>query len=429
MKWKCIKMDERIESVFARQIFDSRGTPTVEAMVVLNNGVAATAAVPSGASTGQYEACELRDQNEEYGGKGVLKAVDNVNTKISEALKGELIFEQYDIDKAMIDLDGTENKSKLGANAILAVSLACARAGAICCDMPLYNYLGGINAVTLPVPMMNILNGGAHANNNIDIQEFMIVPTGAKTFEQAMQYCVDTYHTLGKLLKDKGLNTTVGDEGGFAPNLDSDENALELICDAINKSGFVAGKDIKIALDAATSEWQTESGYMLPKKKEHRTKDELISYFNDLRLKYPIISIEDPLSENDFEGFKEIKEQLGIQIVGDDLFVTNPKRLQTGIEQKSANAILIKPNQIGTLSETMQTIRLAKRNGYKTIISHRSGETGDAFIADLAVALNAEQIKTGAPARSERLCKYNRLLQIEIGLGQSAVYPGELAFK
>lgn len=422
-------MDERIESVFARQIFDSRGTPTVEAMVVLKNGVAATAAVPSGASTGQYEACELRDGDDQFSGKGVLNAVDNVNTKINDAIKGELIYEQYDIDKTMIDLDGTENKSKLGANAILAVSLACARAASISCEMPLYNYLGGINAVTLPVPMMNILNGGAHANNNIDIQEFMIVPTGATSFEQAMQYCVDTYHALGKLLKEKGLATTVGDEGGFAPNLESDEKALELICDAISKAGFVAGTDIKIALDAAASEWQNGSGYMLPKKQEQRTKDELISYFNDLKLKYPIISIEDPLSENDFEGFKDIKDQLQIQIVGDDLFVTNSKRLQQGIDQKSGNAILIKPNQIGTLTETMQTIRLAKRNGYKTIISHRSGETGDAFIADLAVALNAEQIKTGAPARSERVCKYNRLLQIEIGLGSSAVYPGDLAFK
>lgn len=421
-------MEDTIKKIFGRQIFDSRGVPTVEATVILQSGVAATAAVPSGASTGQYEACELRDGGEQYNGQGVLRAVENINNSITKALEGESVFEQSEIDKIMCELDGTDNKSNLGANAILAVSLAVARAASFSADIPLYQYIGGINAYTLPTPMMNILNGGAHAGNNIDIQEFMIVPTGAESFEHAMKMGTEVYHSLKALLKQKGYSTAVGDEGGFAPDLESDEAALDFLTDAISVSGYTPGRDIRIALDMASSEWAREGGYLLPKRNSFYLRDELIQYIMTLIEKYPIISVEDPLGENDFDGFAMLGEKTAIQIVGDDLFVTNPERLKLGFEKKAANAILIKPNQIGTLSETMETIRTAKKKGYKTIISHRSGETGDSFIADLAVALNAGQIKTGAPARSERVSKYNRLLQIEMALGEHCSYGGVNAF-
>ncbi len=421
-------MEDTIKKVLGRQIFDSRGMPTVEATVILESGIAACAAVPSGASTGQYEACELRDGGDEYGGNGVMNAVNNINETISNALEGESVFAQQDIDKTMCELDGTENKSNLGANAILAVSLAVARGASFSADIPLYQYLGGINACTLPVPMMNILNGGAHADNNIDIQEFMIVPTGAESFEQAMQMGTEVYHCLKKLLKDKGYLTSIGDEGGFAPDLENDIAALDFLTEAILKSGYTPGKDIRIALDMATSEWARDNGYIMPKRNTFFSREELIDYIISLIEKYPIISIEDPLGENDFSGFNILAKKTAIQIVGDDLFVTNPVRLQRGIDDDAANTILIKPNQIGTLSETMETIRLAKNNGYRTVISHRSGETADSFIADLAVAVNAGQIKTGAPARSERVSKYNRLLQIELALGRAATYGGVQAF-
>ena len=421
-------MEDTIKKIFGRQIFDSRGVPTVEATVILQSGVAATAAVPSGASTGQYEACELRDGGEEYNGQGVLRAVDNINNSITKALEGESVFDQSELDKIMCELDGTDNKSNLGANAILAVSLAAARAASFSADIPLYQYIGGINAYTLPTPMMNILNGGAHAGNNIDIQEFMIVPTGAETFEHAMKMGTEVYHSLKSLLKQKGYSTAVGDEGGFAPDLESDEAALDLLMDAIAVSGYTPGRDIRIALDIASSEWARDDGYLLPKRNSFYLRDELIQYIMTLIEKYPIISVEDPLGENDFDGFARLGEKTAIQVVGDDLFVTNPERLKLGFEKKAANAILIKPNQIGTLSETMETIRTAKKKGYRTIVSHRSGETGDSFIADLAVALNAGQIKTGAPARSERVSKYNRLLQIEMALGEHCSYGGVNAF-
>ncbi len=416
-------MDDIIKKVIGRQIFDSRGNPTVEATVILKSGVAASAAVPSGASTGQFEAHEKRDGGDEYGGLGVMCAVDNINTTISEVLEGESVFDIGEIDKLMIDADGTENKQNLGANATLAVSLATARAAAYSSDIPLFEYLGGINAVTLPVPLMNILNGGAHASNNIDIQEFMIMPTGAESFEEAMRMGTDVYRSLKKLLSSKGFSTAVGDEGGFAPNLESDEQALELIVSAIEKAGYIPEYDINIALDVAASEWMQNDGYLLKKQNEFLTRQELIEHLMNLKSKYPIISIEDPLGDTDFDGFSEITAKGQIQIVGDDLFVTNAKRLKQGIEKSAANAILIKPNQIGTLSETLDTIRLAHKNGYNTIISHRSGETADSFISDLAVAVNAGQIKTGAPARSERVSKYNRLLQIELSLGNRAYYP------
>lgn len=422
-------MEDTIKKVIGRQIFDSRGTPTVEATVILESGVAASAAAPSGASTGKFEAHELRDGKDDYHGKGVLNAVNNINTKISNALEGESVFDQHELDKIMIELDGTENKSNLGANAILAVSLASARAASYSADLPLYQYLGGINAQTLPVPMMNILNGGAHAANNIDIQEFMIVPIGAKSFEEAMKIGSEIYHMLMKILKSKQRATAVGDEGGFAPNLDSDEAAIELIIEAIEQSGYIPGSDVSIALDIASSEWVREDGYLLPKRNIFFTREELVDYVCNLKDKYPIISVEDPLGENDFEGFTDITARSDIQIVGDDLFVTNPKRLKKGIDNSAANSILIKPNQIGTLSETLNTIQLAQKHGYGVIISHRSGETADSFIADLAVATNAGQIKTGAPARSERVSKYNRLLQIEAAQNGSAIYPGAAIYK
>ena len=422
---KCVK----IRHIIGRQIFDSRGTPTVEAEVILENGIRGVAAAPSGASTGMFEACELRDNiKEDYNGKGVLKAVNNINQTIAKALGGRAIHSQQQFDEHLIKLDGTDNKTNLGANAILAVSLACAKAAANAYGLELFQYIGGINAVTMPVPMMNILNGGAHANNNIDIQEFMIMPVGAQTFFGAMKMGTEVYHSLGKVIKDRGLSTAVGDEGGYAPTLENDEQAIELIMEAIEKAGYKPGKDLKIALDAATSEWYTDNGYIFPKKNKKTSQSELIDYFKNLTEKYPIISIEDPLAEEDFDGFTKITNQIGskIQIVGDDLFVTNPKRLQKGIDNMSANAILIKPNQIGTLSETMQAVCLAKRNGYNTILSHRSGETEDTSIADIAVGLNAGQIKTGATARTDRVCKYNRLLRIEEMLGNASQYHGEI---
>lgn len=405
----------KIKKICGHQIFDSRSNPTVLAQVTLENGMKASASVPSGASTGMFEACELRDNEKDYQGKGVTKAVNNINTPIQQALCGEMCDDQYGIDQKMIALDGTPNKSKLGANAMLAVSLACARVSAKAYGIELFEYLGGANACVLPVPMMNILNGGAHASNNVDIQEFMIMPVGASSFTEAMQMGTETYAALGKALKEKHLSTGVGDEGGFAPDLTSDEQALMLIVEAIENAGYRPGIDMKIALDAAASEWYQHESYQFPKKQQSITREDLIAYFKELSQKYPILSIEDPLAEQDFSGFTELTRQIGdqVQIVGDDLFVTNKTRLQQGIELKSANAILIKPNQIGTLSETMETIRMAKVNGYRTIISHRSGETEDTAIADLAVAVNAGQIKTGAPARTDRVCKYNRLLMIE----------------
>lgn len=420
--------DKKIKQVFARQILDSRGNPTVEAQVLLEDGSTASAAVPSGASTGKYEAVELRDEADLYGGKSVCIAVSHINSEINEILMGEDIFDQTSIDRKMIELDGTPNKANLGANAILAVSLAVARTAAVACKMPLYRYLGGAAAMTMPVPMLNVLNGGAHANNNVEIQEFMIVPIGAPTFKKAMEMSVNVYHSLGHIIKEAGLNTSVGDEGGFAPNLESDEQALQLLVRAIERAGMEPERDIAIALDAAAAEWVTPEGYRMPKSGKVYSKAQLMEHYEHLVQKYPIISLEDPLGDDDFEGFAEIKKRTGIQIVGDDLFVTNPDRLQKGIAKSSGNAILIKLNQIGTLSESLQTIRMAKNNGYKTIISHRSGETADTFIADLAVAVNAGQIKTGAPARSDRVSKYNRLMGIESVVGVHSYYPGSAVF-
>ncbi len=422
-------MKHTIKQVFARQILDSRGNPTVEAQVLLESGITASAAVPSGASTGQHEAIELRDEKDHYNGKSVYRAIDHINGAISKELVGLEVFDQTLIDHTMLCLDGTENKEKLGSNAILAVSLAAARTAACACGMPLFRYLGGVTAATLPVPMLNILNGGAHASNNIEIQEFMIVPYGFSSFSEAIEKSVRVYHSLAHILKESGFSTAVGDEGGFAPNLDCDEQALELILRAIQRAGLTPGHDMGIALDAAASEWKSPEGYTQPKKTKEFTKEELIAYFDELTKKYPIVSIEDPLGDDDFDGFAEISSKTGIQIVGDDLYTTNPKRLMKGITKSSGNAILIKPNQIGTLTETLETIRLAQRSGFKTIISHRSGETADPFIADLAVAVNAGQIKTGAPARSERASKYNRLLGIEEVLGSGAYYPGKAIFK
>lgn len=416
-----------IKRVYAREILDSRANPTIEATVVFENGVSGTAAVPSGASTGAHEAHELRDNEERCNGKGVLNAVDNVNGEINDALKDKNGLKQGLIDELLIAVDGTKNKNRLGANALLSVSLATAKAASNYLKIPLYRYIGGINGTVMPTPMMNILNGGAHASNNIDIQEFMIMPTGFENFDDAMFASVEVYHSLGDLLKSKGLSTTVGDEGGFAPNLNADDEAISLICDAIDKAGYKAGEDFFIALDAAATEWVIEGGYYLPKSQKKLTKDELIDYFEGLTLRYPIISIEDPLGEDDFVGFKEITKRLkGIQIVGDDLFVTNKERLKRGIKEESANAILVKLNQIGTLSETLETVRLAQKNNYNAIISHRSGETEDTTIADLSVALSTGQIKTGAPARTDRVCKYNRLLKINRQLGGTAEYLGNI---
>lgn len=415
----------RIAAVRGRQIFDSRGTPTVEAEVYLENGAAAVASVPSGASTGRHEAVELRDGDPAaYGGKSVLKAVRAVNQDLNEALHGLPANDQAAVDDAILRADGTDNKSRLGANATLAVSLACARAAAAAHGLEFYRYLGGAGGVTLPVPMMNILNGGAHADNNVDIQEFMIVPLGAGSFCHAMKMGTEIYAALKAALKSRGLATAVGDEGGFAPILRDDEQALELLVEAIESAGYRPGADVAIAMDAAASEWTQGDGYRLPKNGQSLTREALIAHFADLAGRFPIFSIEDPLGEDDFEGFAHITEQLGaqVQIVGDDLFVTNPARLEQGIRSRSANAVLVKPNQIGTLSETIRTVRLAQQHGYRTILSHRSGETEDTSIADIAVALNAGQIKTGAPARTDRVCKYNRLLKIEQTLGMAAVY-------
>lgn len=415
----------RIAAVRGRQIFDSRGTPTVEAEVYLENGAAAVASVPSGASTGRHEAVELRDGDPAaYGGKSVLKAVRAVNQDLNEALHGLPANDQAAVDDAILRADGTDNKSRLGANATLAVSLACARAAAAAHGLEFYRYLGGAGGVTLPVPMMNILNGGAHADNNVDIQEFMIVPLGAGSFCHAMKMGTEIYAALKAALKSRGLATAVGDEGGFAPSLRDDEPALELLVEAIESAGYRPGADVAIAMDAAASEWTQGDGYRLPKNGQSLTREALIAHFADLAGRFPIFSIEDPLGEDDFEGFARITEQLGaqVQIVGDDLFVTNPARLEQGIRSRSANAVLVKPNQIGTLSETIRTVRLAQQHGYRTILSHRSGETEDTSIADIAVALNAGQIKTGAPARTDRVCKYNRLLKIEQTLGMAAVY-------
>ena len=404
----------RIQKVFGTEILDSRGNPTVSATVQLTDGTMGTAAAPSGASTGKFEAIELRDGDQRrYDGKGVLKAVRNVTEIISPALEKVHSLTVREIDRVLQKLDGTPNKAHLGANATLAVSMACARAIAAHYRMPLYRYLGGAAAYELPRPMMNILNGGAHAGNNIDIQEFMIVPTGACCFREGLRWCAEIYHTLGRQLKDQGLSTGVGDEGGFAPDLPSDEAAIEAVLNAVEKAGY--GGKVQLALDAAGSEWVQGNRYKLPKRGKEYVVEDLIEYWENLVKKYPIISIEDPLGEEDFAGWAALTQRLGqkVQLVGDDLFVTNMERLRQGIDEGAGNAILIKPNQIGTLTETLDCIELAKRSGYKTIISHRSGETEDTFIADLAVAVNAGQIKTGAPCRTERVAKYNRLLRIE----------------
>ena len=421
----------KITGVDGMEILDSRGNPTVEATVTLANGVTGTAAAPSGASTGTYEAHELRDGDKSrYGGKGVTKAVANLKDGISEAVIGLDATDSATVDATMLAADGTKDKSKFGANAILAVSLAAAKAGANALGLPLYRFIGGISADTLPVPMMNILNGGAHAANNIDIQEFLIMPAGAPNFSEALRRCAEVFHKLGAILKAKGFSTAVGDEGGYAPNLNSDEEAIELILEAIKEAGYKPGADFVLAVDAASSEWAGPDGYVLPKRKTHYTTDELIAYWQNLTSKYPIRSLEDPLGEEDWQGWAKITEKLGgkIQLVGDDLFVTNTGRLERGISMGCGNSILIKLNQIGTLTETISAIRMAKRAGYTAVISHRSGETEDTTIADLAVALNAGQIKTGAPSRSERVAKYNRLLHIEKELKAGARFPGFKCF-
>lgn len=420
-----------IIETFAREILDSRGNPTVEVEVFLEDGTIGHAAVPSGASTGAFEACELRDGDKaRYGGKGVLKAVENVNSIIGPAIQGFDATEQAAIDKLMISLDGTDNKSKLGANAILGVSMAVARAAAKSLDLPLYQYLGGFNAKELPVPMMNILNGGAHADNNVDIQEFMIMPVGAESFTEALRSCAEVYHTLKTVLKGKGLSTGVGDEGGFAPNLESNEDALEVICEAIKAAGYEPGKDFKLAIDAASSEFYKDGKYDLAGEGKIKTAEEMVDFYEYLVGKYPIVSIEDGLAEEDWDGWKVLTDRLGkkVQLVGDDLFVTNSKRLAKGIDMGVANSILVKVNQIGTLTEAFEAMELAKRSGYTCVVSHRSGETEDAIIADIAVAVNAGQIKTGAPARSERVAKYNQLLRIEENLYETAEYKGNDVF-
>ena len=424
-------MNSKIKTMTGREILDSRGNPTVEAEVELESGIKARAAVPSGASTGQFEALELRDGDAaRFGGKGVSKAVAHVNTVIRDRLTGMDAADTAGLDAAMLELDGTGDKSKLGANAILAVSLAAARAAAKAQGVPFYRFLGGANADTLPVPMMNVLNGGAHAANNVDIQEFMVMPVGALTFREGLRWCAEVFHTLAAILKGEGLSTAVGDEGGYAPNLSSDEEAVQYLLRAIEKAGYKPYDDFVLAIDAASSEWKSEKGYFLPKHKVSYTTDELIAYWEGLIGKYPIRSIEDPLGEEDWDGWKKLTERLGgrVQLVGDDLFVTNTERLKRGIEEKCGNSILIKLNQIGSLTETLSAIKLAHRAGYTAIVSHRSGETEDTTIADLAVALNAGQIKTGAPSRSERVAKYNRLLRIEDALGGSARYPGKDCF-
>ena len=422
-----------IEKVIGREIIDSRGNPTVEAEVYLLDGTVGRGAAPSGASTGEFEALELRDGDKSrFGGKGVTKAVENINTVINDALKGVDASDIYAVDAAMIAADGTKDKSNLGANAILAVSIASARAAANALEIPLYRFLGGVNGNRLPVPMMNILNGGAHAANTVDVQEFMIMPVGAPSFKEALRWCAEVFHALAALLKSKGLATSVGDEGGFAPDLASDEEAIQYILDAVKDAGYEPGKDFMIAMDAASSEWKGEKKgeYVLPKAGTKFTSEELIEHWKKLVDKYPIISIEDALDEEDWEGWQKLTAELGdkVQLVGDDLFVTNTERLSKGIELGCGNSILIKLNQIGSVSETLEAIKMAHKAGYTAISSHRSGETEDTTIADLAVALNTCQIKTGAPSRSERVAKYNQLLRIEEELGASAVYPGKAAF-
>ena len=424
-----------IENVIGREILDSRGNPTVEAEVTLTDGTTATGCAPSGASTGEFEALELRDGDKSrYLGKGVTKAVENINTTIADTIIGMDAFDTYAVDNAMIEADGTKDKSNLGANAILAVSIAVARAAAKALDIPLYRFLGGANANRLPVPMMNILNGGAHADSAVDTQEFMIMPVGAPSFKEALRWCAEVFHSLKKLLKEMGDVTAVGDEGGFAPNsLKSDEEAIEKILEAIKAAGYEPGKDFMIAMDAASSEWKSEKGkgfYKQPKSGKEFTSDELIAHWESLVDKYPIISIEDGLDEEDWEGWQKMTAKIGskVQLVGDDLFVTNTERLSKGIELGAGNSILIKLNQIGSVSETMEAIKMAHAAGYTAISSHRSGETADTTIADLAVALNTCQIKTGAPSRSERVAKYNQLLRIEEQLGNAAIYPQLNAF-
>ena len=422
-----------IEKVIGREIIDSRGNPTVEAEVYLLDGTVGRGAAPSGASTGEFEALELRDGDKShFGGKGVTKAVENINTVINDALKGVDASDIYAVDAAMIAADGTKDKSNLGANAILAVSIASACAAANALAIPLYRFLGGVNGNRLPVPMMNILNGGAHAANTVDVQEFMIMPVGAPSFKEALRWCAEVFHALAALLKSKGLATSVGDEGGFAPDLASDEEAIQYILDAVKDAGYEPGKDFMIAMDAASSEWKGEKKgeYVLPKAGTKFTSEELIEHWKKLVDKYPIISIEDALDEEDWEGWQKLTTELGdkVQLVGDDLFVTNTERLSKGIELGCGNSILIKLNQIGSVSETLEAIKMAHKAGYTAISSHRSGETEDTTIADLAVALNTCQIKTGAPSRSERVAKYNQLLRIEEELGASAVYPGKAAF-
>ena len=422
-----------IEKIIGREIIDSRGNPTVEAEVYLLDGTVGRGVAPSGASTGEFEALELRDGDKSrFGGKGVTKAVENINTVINDALKGVDASDIYAVDTAMIAADGTKDKSNLGANAILAVSIASARAAANALEIPLYRFLGGVNGNRLPVPMMNILNGGAHAANTVDVQEFMIMPVGAPSFKEALRWCAEVFHALAALLKSKGLATSVGDEGGFAPDLASDEEAIQYILDAVKDAGYEPGKDFMIAMDAASSEWKGEKKgeYVLPKAGTKFTSEELIEHWKKLVDKYPIISIEDALDEEDWEGWQKLTAELGdkVQLVGDDLFVTNTERLSKGIELGCGNSILIKLNQIGSVSETLEAIKMAHKAGYTAISSHRSGETEDTTIADLAVALNTCQIKTGAPSRSERVAKYNQLLRIEEELGTSAVYPGKAAF-
>ena len=423
----------QIEKVIGREILDSRGNPTVEAEVHLIDGTIGRGTAPSGASTGEFEALELRDGDKDrYLGKGVQKAVENINTVINDVLMDMDASDIYAIDKAMIDADGTKDKSKLGANAILAVSIACCRAAATALDIPLYRFLGGVNGNRLPVPMMNILNGGAHAANTVDVQEFMIMPVGALSFKEALRWCAEVFHALAKLLKSKGLATSVGDEGGFAPDLASDEEAIRYILDAVKAAGYEPGKDFMIAMDAASSEWKGEKKgeYVLPKAGTKYTSAELIEHWKGLVEKYPIISIEDALDEEDWDGWQLLTKELGgkVQLVGDDLFVTNTERLAKGISLGCGNSVLIKLNQIGSVSETLEAIKMAHKAGYTAVTSHRSGETEDITIADLAVALNTCQIKTGAPSRSERVAKYNQLLRIEEELGNAAVYPGRKAF-
>lgn len=413
-----------ITDVHAREVLDSRGNPTVEVEVSTSEG-AGRAIVPSGASTGEYEAYELRDgDRHRYGGKGVLKAVKNVNDIIADEIIGMNVLDQRLIDSTLRELDNTSNLKRLGANAVLGVSLACARAAACSLGIPLYSYIGGVNAHILPVPMMNILNGGAHANNNVDIQEFMIMPVGAESFAEGLRNCAEVYYELKRLLNERNNATSVGDEGGFAPNLGADEEALELIVEAIERAGYSPEEEFKIAIDAAASEWADGEGYRLPKSDVYKTTDELIEYWEGLVMRYPIFSIEDPLGENDYDGFAKLTERIGdrVQLVGDDLFVTNPKRLKDGIDRGAANSILIKVNQIGTLSDAIDAVEMAHKAGYTAVISHRSGETEDTTIADIAVALNAGQIKTGAPARTDRTAKYNRLLRIEEELDSAAEY-------